>query len=199
MLPIFHIVTTACSNKMNDPPAKPRRKRVEVPIHKKQEESIKRTYSANFTSRRCRQKPNDDRFAEIILEIPDSENTKANKKHLHKEIQRLSKENEDIVAKFNELEGLSVKKITKLKEKIGSLQGLNHNLVKENEIIKIQYGELLKNFEDAKEQLGAPKHCDDCDELKQSVEKLNQENGLLTNDKKELSEDLNMLKNVVYR
>ncbi|CAH0551940.1 unnamed protein product [Brassicogethes aeneus] len=199
MLPIFQIVTQKTMS-INE---RPRRKKPEVQVHKNQEdEPYRKTYSANFNSRKCRHKKTEDNkhFTEVILELPESErSTKTSKRQLNVEMQRLAKENEDVVAKFNELEELSVKKITRLKEKITSLQQINNTIIKDNDYIKNQYQELMHSFEEIKMQLEISQNCKTCEDLRVVVDKLSADNTSISKTNRELNEDLEMLKTVVYR
>ncbi|RZB38643.1 Cep89 -like, partial [Asbolus verrucosus] len=187
----------------DDVPLKPRRKKLEVPIHKTGEgksnnETTKKTYSANFHSKRYRQR-NEDKSPKKNTNETDTITHKVSRKYLSKENARLSKENEEIVTKFNELEDLSLRKILKLKEKIASLQNINEEINKENSYLKGHSQELLATLEDLKIQLEISRHCKSCEEFQRSLQKYVEENNLLRNAKKELEEDVNMLKTVVYR
>ncbi|XP_063905027.1 protein Cep89 homolog isoform X2 [Zophobas morio] len=179
---------------MSDVAQKPRRKKLEVPIHNAGDDvkiDTKKTYSANFHSRRYKHRE----------EKSPQENDlqKISRRHLSKENARLAKENEDVIIKFNELEELSVRKILKLKEKISSLQSLNEEVSKENSYLKEHSQELLSTLEDLKVQLEITKHCRSCEDFKRTIQKLTEDNSVLQNTKKDLEEDVNMLKTVVYR
>lgn len=191
------------------PSAKPRKKYVEVPVHRpekgrQEQNKPKKTYSANFSSRRHRSKHEGSgaNISEVIIEIPERDSSRhpANsKRSLSKEIERLSRDNEEIVTKFNELEDLSVKKILKLKEKISHLQNVNSEVYKENEGIRYRYLELQKSYEDLYNQLEISKVCRKCEEVKHQIDKLTQENQTLRKNNTEVNEDLGMLKIVVFR
>ncbi|CAG9765916.1 unnamed protein product [Ceutorhynchus assimilis] len=198
----------------NDIPSiKPRRKYVDVPVHKPERDNIppehqkiKKVYSANFTSRKhkhkCLSTDNIPNISEVIIEIPDKDfslSTKISKKHLTKEIERLTQNNEDITAKFNELEDLSVKKILKLKEKINNLQNAYEDVINQNEIIKSQYSELHESYGEIYKQLELSKVCNQCDELREQIEKVDKETKQLRKVNNEVTEDLGMLKTVVFR
>ncbi|XP_044264556.1 protein Cep89 homolog [Tribolium madens] len=180
------------------PPLKPRRKKLEVPVHKTHDDSkinleTKKTYSANFHSKRYKNR--EDKSPKDV----DSVSQKVSRRYLSKENTRLVKENEEIVVKFNELEEMSVRKILKLKEKISVLQNTNDELSKENIQLKDYSQDLLTTLEDLKLQFEINKHCQKCEESKQILQKVNEENTILKTSKKNLEEDLNMLKTVVYR
>ncbi|KAJ3638921.1 hypothetical protein MTP99_002249 [Tenebrio molitor] len=185
-----------------DVPLKPRRKKLEVPIHKTDNKAnidTKRTYSANFHSKRYKQR--EEKSPKSQKNTPESEivTQKVSRRYLNKENARLAKENEDIIIKFNELEELSVRKILKLKEKISTLQNLNEEVSEENNRLKGHSQELLAALEDLKVQLEISKYCRSCEEFKATIQKLNEENSVLKHAKKDLEDDLNMLKTVVYR
>lgn len=176
-------------------PLKPRRKKLEVPIHKTSDDSkinveTKKTYSANFHSKRYKDKSPKDL---------DPVSQKVSRRYLSKENARLLKENEEIIGKFNELEEISVRKILKLKEKVSTLQNTNEELSKENSQLKGYSQDLLATLNDLKLQFEISKHCRNCEEFKTTIQKLNEENNNLKSTKKDLEDDLNMLKTVVYR
>lgn len=183
-----------------DVPPKPRRRHVHVPVHKDRT-TYKKTFSANFSSNANKKSPEDQNVqTNIILEIPESDRSgKVKKKHLIKENQRLIDENNEIISKFHELEELSVKRITRLKDKIASLEKLNEEISRNNDELREQYKELVKSHEIIEGQLEALRICDNCEKLKAILEKYSQENEVLKNNNKELNSDLDMLKTVIYR
>ncbi|XP_050294635.1 protein Cep89 homolog [Anthonomus grandis grandis] len=195
------------------PVVKPRKKYPEVPIHRPERDKpcgpqkIKKTYSANFSAAKHRHKHvsadnvSIPRVSEVIIEIPekDSSGGKVCRKSLMREIERLTKTNEDINSKFNELEELSVKKIIKLKEKIASLHNANDEFVKENEAIRCHFSELQKNYEEIYAQLELCKVCKKCEQLRDQIGQLTQNNDSLRKKNQEVLEDLEMLKTVVFR
>lgn len=184
------------SNK--DVPAKPKRRHVHVPVHKDRS-THKKTFSANFNSTK---KTSEDQTlqANIILEMPESDRSgKIRKKHLIKENQKLADENKEIISKFHELEDLSVKKITRLKDKIASLEKLNEEISKSNVELTEKYKDLLESHRVLEDRLEALNICENCEKLKGILEKCSQENDKLMNNKSELNSDLDMLKTVIYR
>ncbi|XP_018566046.1 protein Cep89 homolog [Anoplophora glabripennis] len=212
MLPLFQIITSSPAKEMptNDVPAKSRRKKVDVPVHKiyqSHKEGRKKSFSANFNAHKDKHRNKETEIVdhqpihtEVIVEIPDSDRSaKVSKKQLAKENLKLTNENKELIVKFNELEDLSVKKITKLREKIGSLQLTNAEIEKENKYLNEQYQDLLYNYESAQKQLESSRVCKNCEELSIVIDKYSAENTLLKNSSKELAEDLDMLKTVVYR
>ncbi|KAJ8963433.1 hypothetical protein NQ318_018913 [Aromia moschata] len=214
MLPLFHIIASNSPTKNmigTDAPVKPRRKKVDVPVHKSHDvspDSRKKTFSANFNSRKHKVKNADHEdshrspqvHAEVVFEIPETDRTaRGSKKQLARENDRLSNENAELVSKFNELEELSVKKITKLRERIQTLQTSNGELEKESKYVKEQYQSLLLHYDNARKELEESRVCGSCEELKMHLEKWKADNGVLRVKNKELTEDLEMLKTVVYR
>lgn len=189
-------------------PTKLRKKYIEVPLHKAQRDNhevprMKKTYSANFTSKNHREKHGshnilEQKCSEVIIELPEKDSD-IGKKNVYKEIERLNKNNEDIAAKFNELEDLSVKKILKLKEKVNNLQNLNLELNKDIDYIKNQYYDLAKYYENVKSQLELRKICKNCEGFRENVTKVIDENDVLRKQNSEVKEDLNMMKTVVFR
>ncbi|KAL1512635.1 hypothetical protein ABEB36_002197 [Hypothenemus hampei] len=173
-----------------------RRHRVEVPVHYNNGKTRK-TYSANFSSEKYKKNATQQKVSEVVIEIPDKGSAK--KRNLQKEIERLCKDNEEIAAKFHELEDLSVKKILKLKEKIGNLQNVNANVMKENETIKFQYNELKKCYEELFKEYEECKVCLRCEEFAGRLDTVLKENEELRKKNREVHEDLGMLKTVVFR
>lgn len=190
------------------PMAKPRRKYEEVPVHKPerdkqtQRSKLKKTYSANFSSKTsCNtDHPSSKKISEVIIEIPEKDtSTRPSKRNLSKEIEKLTRDNEEIAGKFAELEDLSVKKILKLKEKVSNFQNINSDLLKENESLKHHYRELQKAYEEAYNQLELSKVCKRCQQLEAQLEVAIRENQALSKRASDVTEDLGMLKTVVFR
>lgn len=186
------------SNK--DVPAKPKRKNVNVPVHKDRTTN-KKTFSGNFNSSNCKKNAEGQNLqANIILEIPESDRSgKIKKKHLIKENQKLIDENKEVIAKFHELEDLSVTKITKLKDRIAALEKVNGEISRNNRELKEHYDELLESHQILEQQLESLRVCENCEKLKEALERLSGENGVLRSTSKELNSDLDMLKTVIYR
>lgn len=211
MLPLFQIIAPSKEMPSNDVPVKSRKKKIDVPVHKSnqtQKEGRRKSFSANFNSHKDKYRNketevvgvNQPIHTEVVVEISDPDKSgKISKKHLVKENVKLTNENRELIVKFNELEELSVKKITKLREKIGSLQLINAEVEKENRNVKEQYHNLIYNYENVQKQLESSRICKNCEELSAVIDKYSDENTLLKNSNKELTEDLDMLKTVVYR
>ncbi|KAJ8936623.1 hypothetical protein NQ314_012238 [Rhamnusium bicolor] len=170
MLPLFQIITPNSPSKnmpTNDIPTKPRRKKVDVPVHKTHDvfqEGRKKSFSANFNSKKYKFKNpdtegnfNEPIHTEIVVELPDTD-----------------------------------------REKISLLQNSNEEIDKENKYLKEQYHNLVLGYEDLQKQLETSKFCKNCEDLKISIEQYSTDNSILRNSNKELKEDLNMLKTVVY-
>ncbi|KAG5893920.1 hypothetical protein JTB14_028730 [Gonioctena quinquepunctata] len=185
---------------MNDVPVKPRRKKVDGPVYQSTDHH-KKSFSANFNSGKYyRSTEHDPVHTEIVVEIPESDRSaKISRKHLTRENMRLNSENKELVMKFHELEDLSIRKITKLREKTGTLQSANTAWEKENNELKIIYQNLMFKFNELNDQLEATKFCEGCEKFRNTVEKSSADNNILRNSNKELNEDLEMLKTVVYR
>lgn len=180
--------------------AKPRRKRIEVPVHGRETE--RKTYSANFNSRRKHNKTVDfEETAKADIDstssIPDNPDSKIKKKHLVREIERLTHEKNELVEKCNNDENVFAKKVTRLREKLNAIQNVNSQIQNENNILQQQYQELALAYDEIKAQL--ENRSQNCEQLKQIVEKSNADYNLLRSNNKDLLEDINMLKNVVYR
>ncbi|XP_048523587.1 protein Cep89 homolog isoform X1 [Dendroctonus ponderosae] len=190
------------------PMVKPRRKYEEVPVHKPERDKqtqpvkLKKTYSANFSPKTCchPDHASSKKISEVIIEIPEKDpSSRPSKRNLSREIERLTQDNEQIAGKFAELEDLSVKKILKLKEKVGNLQNINSDLLKENESLRHHYQELQKAYEEAYNQLELSKVCKRCQQLEAQLEAAIQENQALSKRNVDVSQDLEMLKTVVFR
>lgn len=199
----------------NDVPSvKPRRtKKVDVPSvhrtphhhHHHQNDGDgdhHKTYSANFNSKRHHAKSDQLQTSTKTVDGIDdkiSHHQTISRKYLCKENVRLAKENDEITMKFTELEELSVRKITKLREKIAAVENKNQAILSENDYIKQQYEELSGGYNRLKGELELSKHCRNCDVLSATLERLGSEMDLVKQQNKELEEDLNMLKTVVFR
>lgn len=191
----------------SDIPIKPRRKTLEVPVHSSQENLLyQHTKRTNSAGRKFKHKSNENlgnsaRHHEKTTAIVEDEekSPRVSKKSLQKEITRLLKEKEDITVKFYELESLSVEKINKLREKIEEIQKRNEDKSREYSHLKNQFQELSSGYEDVKTQLDKCKVCHSCEEYKQSLDKILKENNQLRISNKEVNDDINMLKTVVFR
>ncbi|KAB0804192.1 hypothetical protein PPYR_01162 [Photinus pyralis] len=91
------------------------------------------------------------------------------------------------------------RKVLHLKEKLTNLKHFNDEVIKENSQIKNEYQELLVHFEDIRDELESSKHCQNCYDLKLAIEKNTDECNNLKTLNTQLTQDVNMLKNVVYR
>ncbi|XP_072387038.1 centrosomal protein of 89 kDa-like isoform X1 [Diabrotica undecimpunctata] len=223
MLPLFQIVTCSRGQRnMSEGPPKPRRKKIDVPVHRAIQEinndhnKIK-TFSGNFhSSKYCKNqditskaiiKDEDPIHTEIILEtVEPNTGSKLSRRHLVKENYRLLEENRELNSRFNELEGLSVNKITKLREKVNLLQLANSHFKKDIEELEENYEQVLYENNALKIELEKLKICKKCEEYRNEIAKCNSDNEKVLNEneilkakRKEFTEDLAMLKTVVYR
>lgn len=178
--------------------SKTRRKKPDVPIHNPYPEAQK-TFSANFNSRKkhknvefVQSNAAEDRQDEYGVH-------KLNRKQLNKEIDRLRSENLQLIEQLNNSESVSLKKVTKLREKLTAVNSFNTQVVNENQLLRNQYEQLMKAYEDLRLQLEEARQCKSCEDLKSALEKSSKDYGLLRTTNKELLEDIDMLKNVVYR
>lgn len=170
-----------------------------VPIHKTSSASKnkhnKRDKSTNRTEDKHHTEYNTD-------EITDNQKTKISRKHLIKENEKISTENQNLLEHLSSVQHTLEKKetqVTKLKEKLTAVQNFNKELLNENNIIKTQYQDMLVSLEEFKTQLRTKTKCTSCDELKLVMRKQNSDIVISKTANKELNEDLNMLKNVIYR
>lgn len=215
MFPFFN-VTLAETIRMNsqDLPTKGKKTKVDVPIHKSRNEVddvSHRTFSANFNPRGKQKnvefadlkKPpkNVPRVYEDNLSQSETNrlDAKVSRKLLNREIERLGSENLELSEKLASSENLYTKKISKIKEKVTALQNHNKQFQNENELLRERYQELLQAYEETKAEIEAKRICANCEQLKLSLEKSNEEYNLLRSNNKDLLEDITMLKNVVYR
>lgn len=206
MLPFFNVtLAEATNNKMThlEVRSKNRRKKLEVPIHGAETEH--KTYSANFNARRKQKNvgfegaysPN--HTTDFELAIPEKPDGKISRKLLTREIDKLTQEKNEIIDKFNNDEILFTKKITRLKEKLNSIQNINDQIQNENNVLRTQYQDVVLAYEEIKTELELKRNCETCEQLKQMLEKSNADYNLLRSNNKDLLEDISMLKNVVYR
>lgn len=191
-----------------------RRKKIDVPIHnaypEKRNETHKR-FGANFNSRKKHKNVEFENNQSQLNDMGDSSNlnsdlqdqesvhNKLNRKQLNKEIDKLRSENLELIKQLNNSESVSVKKITKLREKLNVVNTFNSQAINENQILKNQYEQLMKVYEDLKIELEEARKCKSCEDLKTALENSVKDYGLLRATNKELLEDIDMLKNVVYR
>lgn len=207
MLPHFNIAfMSGTNNKMS---SKQRRKEIDVPIHSthaRQETKTQKIFSANFNARKKHKNvefvssppkpPNEEISLDLNLNHPDP---KPNRKQLHREIENLRTENLQLIEQLNNTESLSLKKITKLRDKLNAVNNFSSQIAGENQILKSQYEELMKAYDDLRKQLEEARQCKSCEDLKNALETSGKDYTLLRTTNKELLEDINMLKNVVYR
>ncbi|CAG9834359.1 unnamed protein product [Diabrotica balteata] len=217
MLPLFQIVTCSRGQRnMSEGPPKPRRKKIDVPVHRAIQETNNdhnkiKTFSGNFhSSKYCKNqeitskaiiKDEDPIHTEIILEtVEPNTGSKLSRRHLVKENYRLLEENRELSSRFNELEGLSVNKITKLREKVNLLQLANSHFKKDIEELEENYEQVLYENNALKIELEKLKICKKCEEYRNEIAKCNSDNEKVLNEneilkakRKEFTEDLAIL------
>lgn len=224
MLPYFHIISQGAPIKGSEmyapdiPPKPKRNKKPDVPIHKSERldkkpthERIIKTYSANFSAKRNKPKPEvaeveNDNFESgdhLRYPIEDPEeariNARLSRKHLMKENERLAAENQDLIEKLHTVEDFLTKKNSKLKEKIQSYQTVNDQIVSENDALRNKCNELESQFNSINIEIEKLRHCKSCEELGKSLDYGKMELSAVKKNNHDLIEDINMLKNVVYR
>nr|CAI5866307.1 unnamed protein product [Callosobruchus analis] len=177
-----------------DIPPVPRRRKHEAPV-----KPSRKSFSANFHSKNYHG-PH-DRDEEIVAERRDSDarSERISKKHLKRENLRLTTENQQLLSKLRELEELSVNKILRMKEKIGNIQVSNAEINKQNSELRLQYESLVMVNDDLRHQLELSKICKNCGELQTVLNTYKADNNLLRKVNKEVNEDLEMTKTVIYR
>lgn len=118
------------------------------------------------------------------------------RKHLVKENERISLENEELRRKLSGVEEYLNQKKTKFKEKLCAIKSLNENIASENSILRSQYQEVVEQFTACQKALET---CSKCAELREHNSQIQSECITLKKCNCELSEDVTMLKTVVYR
>ncbi|KAK4884986.1 hypothetical protein RN001_001257 [Aquatica leii] len=154
-----------------------RKKRIDVPVHRVHQidgnESERKVYSAQFNGKRKMRHKNE--FNENGNEnFAHTEENLGYQEHLKR-------------------------KILHLKEKLSNLKAFNEEILEENTLIKSQYKDLLKLYEYCQEELNQTRDCGNCEILKCSLEKSIDDYHTLKASNQQLIQDINMLKNVVYR
>ncbi|CAG9864066.1 unnamed protein product [Phyllotreta striolata] len=184
-----------------------------VPVHRT---NTKKTLSANFIAKRYNSTnhrngktttilANDEPArTEIIVETLD--NPENSKKRLARDNRRLTEQNQLLASKFNELEQLSVRKITKLREKVNVLQLANAHFKQDIEELERTHDTVLQDNERLSAEIQRLKVCERCREYRLEIEatRIDNDNYKKANESiegrsDELREDLQMLKIVVFR
>ncbi|KAF5298764.1 hypothetical protein FQR65_LT09633 [Abscondita terminalis] len=165
-------------NSAFEKPSKPKRKkRVDVPVHRAQptvcDENEHKVYSAQFNGKRK-------------IRCKDNQNDHIQTIYTHS--------NESVDYKLH-----LKKKILHLKEKLNGLKVFNEEVLEENNQLKSHYQHLLNEYEKCREELNQDKECDNCEFLKRTLEKSTDDYNKLKTSNQQLIQDMNMLKNVVYR
>lgn len=214
MLPLFRIIApqrhTGSESNLLEPTMtsesqvkikhKRRFKKPEVSVHKTSHVDFKSHSNDGIIIHKSQKSKKHDR-EEKTEGATVAEKPKIKRKHLMKENYKIAIENRNLSEDLTNTQHALIKKETqigKLKEKISSTQNLNKELIEENSIIKTQYQEMLLNLEEFKEQVNKMS-CSNCNELQNHL-KTNIKNLEITkNTNKDLYEDIEMLKNVIYR
>lgn len=199
----------------SEAPVKPRRKKLDVQVHQAdksisdKDESARKSFSANHPKRNKQRKSieldneivkHDENYDENpVSAVDDKISGKSSKKHLIRENEKLLRENSELQEKLMSMDVYINKKNNKFKEKLNALQTLNHEIGEENALLKNQYQELIAQVRAVQNELEVRRNCQKCEELNEIMGKQKNELILLTKSNKESNEDLNMLKNVVYR
>ncbi|KAI4467611.1 centrosomal protein of 89 kda [Holotrichia oblita] len=199
----------------SEAPVKPRRKKLDVQVHQadrsvsEKDESARRTFSANHPKRNKQRKStesdneivkHDENYDENLTAAGDEKiSGKSSRRHLIRENEQLLRENSELQEKLMSMDVYINKKNNKFKEKLNVLQTLNQEIGEENALLKNQYQELIAQVRAFQNELEVRRNCQKCEELNEIVGKQKNELILLTKSNKESNEDLNMLKNVVYR
>lgn len=190
--------------------SKSRRKKIDVPIHNTYPEKkyeTQKIFSANFNSRK---KHKNVEFENNFTQLKEVENSrenhnqdnvhnKLNRKELNREIDRLRIENLQLIEQLNNNESVAIKKVAKLRDKLNAMYNNNNQIANENQILRGQYEQLFKVSEDLRMQLEEARNCKSCEDLKIALDNSGKDYDLLRATNKELLEDIDMLKNVVYR
>ncbi|GLV36462.1 Centrosomal protein 89kDa [Carabus blaptoides fortunei] len=172
-------------------------------IHKNSEPNISSHKSKHHRRDKSSHRSEDRHCTDYNTEeITDNLKSKLGRKHLMKQNEKISAENQNLVEHLSSVQHMLDKKetqLSKLKEKMTAVQNFNKELLNENNIIKTQYQDMLVSLEEFKTQLRTKTKCTSCEELKLVMRKQNSDIVISKTANKELNEDLNMLKNVIYR
>lgn len=197
----------------NEVPVKPRRKKLDVQVHRAdqrsdRDDSTRKIFAANHPKKSKHRRSleldnedlrqdenNDDSYAAG----DDKTSGKISRKYLLRENEKLSRENNELQEKLLSMDVYMSKKNNKFKEKLNSVQTLNEEIAEENATFKNQYQELMAQFRACQNELEVCRNCQKCAELNDIVGRQKNEIVSLSKSNRELNEDLNMMKNVVYR
>ncbi|XP_022902341.2 protein Cep89 homolog [Onthophagus taurus] len=182
---------------MQEVPIKPRRKRVDVEVHKAETPSIK-TFGGNYPAVYSNRKSK-HRIKSEDLNEEEKLNERISKRHLVKENEKLNKEIESLQEKLTSMELYVERKNNKFKEKLNNLQSLNEDLNNENVSLRNLNEEILAQFRACQNELEVARNCQKCEEFNVLVERQKEDITHLKKSNFELIEDVDMLKNVVFR
>ncbi|GJQ76507.1 hypothetical protein Trydic_g2213 [Trypoxylus dichotomus] len=201
---------------LGEAPVKPRRKKLDVQVHQsdrslsEREESARKTFAANYPKKSKQRRSTELEQSEKLKQNENNDenygatgddkiSAKISRKHLTRENERLGRENNELQEKLISMDVYINKKNNKFKEKLNALQILNQEIGEENALLKNQYQELMAQFRACQNELEVRRNCQNCSELNDIVGKQKNELLSLTTSNRELNEDINMLKNVIYR
>lgn len=203
---------------MSDFIIKPRRKKkLDVPVHRNSKEPNIKTYGAQFSGRKRPTKEKSVDFLEyktsssiksascddlqLVLDEEQEQRRRSisRKKYLRSENERLKKDNKIINEKIEKTEEYYNKKLGKFKEKIESVHSYNEEISNQYNILKGHYEELSSNYQSVVDELETCRNCKTCEELKKVVHRNNEDYNRVKDVNKGLTEDVTMLKTVVYR
>lgn len=179
---------------------KRRLKKPEVAVHKSSHVDYKSHSNDGIIIHKAQKSKKHDR-EEITEGTTIAEKPKIKRKHLIKENYRIAIENRNLTEDLTNTQHSLVKKetqIVKLKDKISSAQNVNKELIEENCIIKTQYQDMLLNLEEFKKQVNKMS-CSNCNELQKHLKTNVKHLEIAKGTNKDLNEDIEMLKNVIYR
>ena len=163
---------------------------MQVQVHGAQESNVYKTFRANHP-RKTRNE--EEKSKELEMTVPSP---RVSRKHLVKENERISLENEELRRKLSAADEYLDEKKTKFKEKLSAVKNLNENIVSENSMLRSQYREVVEQFTACQKALET---CPKCAELREYNSQVQNECVALKKSNCELSEDVGMLKTVVYR
>lgn len=202
---------------MSDFIIKPRRKKkVDVPVHRNSKEPNIKSYGAQFSGRKRPTKEKSVDFLEyksssvksascdeLHLVVGEEEENRrrsiSRKKYLRAENERFKRDNKILSEKIEEIEEYYNKKLGKFKEKFESVQSYNEEISNQYNILKGHYEELSSNYQSVVDELETCRNCKTCEELKKVVHRNNEDYNRVKALNKGLTEDVTMLKTVVYR
>lgn len=204
---------------MSDFIIKPRRKKkLDVPVHRNSKEPNIKTYGAQFSGKRRLTKEKsvdlleyktasssiksascDDLHLVLGEEGESRRRSTSRKKYLRAENERFKTDNKILNEKIEKIEEYYNKKLGKVTEKLESVHSYNEEISNQYNILKGHYEELSSNYQSVVDELEICRNCKTCEELKKVVQRNNEDYNRVKAVNKGLTEDVTMLKTVVYR